>query len=138
MAEQLPRERVLLYLRAVLESSAVGIIGHNLGFSGTVLAAEGVRVARVEQDLEVASFLMNAERKSHDLEGMALTWLRHKLPSLSAAIEESGGDAHSLSVEAAAEHMCARAQVLWLLREQVDKDIDERELGAVYLSLIHI
>jgi len=128
---QMPVERCLLYLRALLENPQRRFVGQNLGFVWTALACLGVEIAGLQGDLQVASFLMNGERKSHDLEGLALTWLRHKMPSKKEALADLGQPAQ-LDIVAATELVASRAHIIWLLREEIDKSIEEQELGAVY------
>jgi DNA polymerase-1 len=135
VAGQLPLQRCLLYLRALFENPRRRFVGQNLGFVWTALASQGVEIAGVQGDLQVASFLMNAERKSHDLEALALTWLRHKMPSKSDAISEVGGVAARLSIEVATELIASRAHVIWLLREEVEKSVDEQGLAEVYRNV---
>ena len=131
---QVPLGRGLLYLRALFENPKRRFFGQNLGFSWTVLAAHGVEVAGLQADLQVASFLMNAERKSHDLEGLSLTWLRHKMANKKEVVKEAGG-ATELSVAAATELVADRAHVIWLLREVLQEAIEEQELENVYREM---
>lgn len=128
---QLPLARCLLYLRALFEDPKRRFVGQNLGFVWTVLATQGVEVAGLQGDLQVASFLMNAERKNHDLEGLALTWLRHKMSSKSEALADVDSVA-ALDLPTATELLASRAHVIWLLREEIEKSIDEQDLGVVY------
>lgn len=128
---QMPVGRCLLYLRALFENPQRRFIGQNLGFVWTALACHGVEVAGFQGDLQLASFLMNGERKSHDLEGLALTWLRHKMPSRKEALADLS-QPDQIDIAAATELVASRAHVIWLLREEIEKSIDEQDLGFVY------
>ncbi len=71
-------EEVLRVLRAVLEDPAVEKVGHDLKFDAVVLARHGVRLEGLGLDTMLASYLLDATRSNHPLEGTALEHLGYK------------------------------------------------------------
>ena len=129
---QLPVERALLYLRAILESPDKRFVGGDLQFASTVLSRYGVRLGAPVADASVASFLLNSERKTHDLPGLALTWLRHKMVPPKDALEATGGDLVAASPKDVLRFAPEGAHVSRLLRPHLDKAIAEGGLDRVY------
>jgi DNA polymerase I len=129
---QIPVDRALLYLRAILESPAKRFVGGNLQFAATVLARHGVHLGAPVADSSVASFLLNSERKTHELPGLALTWLRHKMVPPKEALKQVGGKLADLDPSEALRFAAEGAHVARRLRPHLDKAIDEGGLGQVY------
>lgn len=127
-----PPGRALLYLRAILESPAHLFVGGDLQFAATVLARHGVALAGPAADASVASFLLNSERKTHDLPGLALTWLRHKVVEVDPIRQAAGGDLAAAPLGEAARFGPEPAHVAWLLRPLLDRALAEGGLDDVY------
>jgi DNA polymerase-1 len=68
----LPVGEVLARLRPVLEDPAIAKIAHDLKFVIIACAREGVRLAGADLDTEILSYLVDATRSSHDIEGLVL------------------------------------------------------------------
>ena len=130
--QQLTPQRALLYLRAILENPEKRFVGGDLQFATTVLARHGVRLGPAVADAAVASFLLNSERKTHDLPGLALTWLRHKMVPRKEALAEAGGDLAATAPAQILQFAAEGAHVARLLRPHLDQAIDDGELGMVY------
>jgi DNA polymerase-1 len=64
-------------LRPVLENPAIRKIGQNLKYDIIVLRAAGVRLAGVDFDTMVASYLLDAGGRSHNLDELAQKYLNH-------------------------------------------------------------
>jgi DNA polymerase-1 len=70
-------EETLAALRPVLEDPAIRKIGQNLKYDMIVLRAAGVRLAGVSFDTMVASYLLDAGGRSHNLDDLAQRYLNH-------------------------------------------------------------
>ena len=77
--EQLPRAEVMERLRPLLEDPAVAKTGQNIKYDALVLRRAGVRLAGIEFDTMVASYLGNPAAKSHSLTVLAAEVLGHKM-----------------------------------------------------------
>jgi DNA polymerase-1 len=63
---------VIARLRPVLEDDAVAKIGHDLKFVTIMCARHGVELGGADLDTMVASYLVDATRSDHSIEGLAL------------------------------------------------------------------
>jgi len=72
------RRATLDRLRAVLEDPAVEKVGHDLKLDAITLARYGVTLRGMAFDTMLASYLLDATRSSHPLEGGALEYLGYK------------------------------------------------------------
>jgi DNA polymerase-1 len=70
-------ESTLEALRPVLENTAIRKIGQNLKYDIIVLRAAGVNLAGVAFDTMVASYLLDAGGRSHNLDDLAHKYLNH-------------------------------------------------------------
>ncbi len=69
---------ILDHLRPILEDPSVEKVGHDLKFDTIVLARHGVRLEGLGLDTMLASYLIDATRAGHPLEGAALEYLGYK------------------------------------------------------------
>jgi DNA polymerase-1 len=70
-------DETLASLRPVLENPAIRKIGQNLKYDMIVLREAGVRLAGVSFDTMVASYLLDAGGRSHNLDDLAQRYLNH-------------------------------------------------------------
>jgi DNA polymerase-1 len=70
-------EATLEALRPVLENAAIRKIGQNLKYDMIVLRAAGVKLAGVAFDTMIASYLLDAGGRSHNLDDLAQKYLNH-------------------------------------------------------------
>jgi len=133
----MPVEQALDLLKPLFEDASVMKVGHDLKFDAIVLARHGVRLAGLDLDTMIASYLHDATRSTYPLEELALEHAAYK-----ALTEEDvcgrGVKARSLAyipVEAAVDVACERAdlagQLVPILRDLLDKE----QLAEVYRSL---
>jgi len=73
-------------LRPVLEDPAIEKIGQNLKYDLIVLRRAGVKVAGVAFDTMVADYLLEAGRRNHGLDDLALRYLDHTTIKISKLI----------------------------------------------------
>jgi DNA polymerase-1 len=79
-------ESTLEALRPVLENPRIGKIGQNLKYDIIVLRAAGVVVAGAAFDTMVASYLLDAGERNHNLDELAARYLQHETTKISALI----------------------------------------------------
>ena len=75
---QLTVSEALDALKPVLEDSAIEKLGHDLKFDAIVLARHGVDLRGLGLDTMLASYLLDATRSGHPLEGTALEHVGYK------------------------------------------------------------
>ena len=76
----------LAALKPILEDPAVEKIGQNLKYDMIVLRAAGIELAGVAFDTMVASYLLEAGRRNHNLDELARTYLHHETIKISELI----------------------------------------------------
>jgi len=75
--KQLDPTETLAALREVLENPDVGKIGQNLKYDMIVLRSAGVELQGVQFDTMVASYLLDAGERNHNLDELAQRYLNH-------------------------------------------------------------
>lgn len=73
-------------LRPVLENPAIEKVGQNLKYDLIVLRSAGVNVAGTQFDTMVASYLLDAGERNHNLDELAARYLNHTTTKISALI----------------------------------------------------
>jgi DNA polymerase-1 len=68
----LPARDVFAALGPVLADERIAKVGQDLKFAALAAAREGVTLAGLDVDTAVASYLLDATRSSHDIQGLAL------------------------------------------------------------------
>ncbi|MFH1919491.1 MAG: DNA polymerase I [Planctomycetota bacterium] len=79
-------EKTLEALRPVLEDRAIEKVGQNLKYDMIVLRSAGVELAGVAFDTMVASYLLDAGQRNHNLDDLALRYLDHTTIKISELI----------------------------------------------------
>ncbi len=83
---QLDVERVIEILRPVLENPAIRKIGQNLKYDIVVLRRAGVALAGVSFDTMLASYLLEAGQRNHNLDDLSQRYLQHTTTKISELI----------------------------------------------------
>ena len=73
-------------LRPVLESAEIGKIGQNLKYDALVLRAGGAALAGIRFDTMMASYLLDAGERNHNLDELAKRYLNHTTIKISQLI----------------------------------------------------
>lgn len=82
----LEESAVLDCLRPVLESDSIAKIGQNLKYDSIVLRAAGVAMTGIDFDTMVASYLLDAGERTHNLDDLARKYLNHQTTKIDALI----------------------------------------------------
>lgn len=129
---QLPRERVITRLRAILENPRKRFVGQHLKYDRVVLERAGVRLGPGGGDTMIASYLLNPGRQSHKLDGLALTWLRHKMIPYDEATKDTDGEFARVPVDTATAYAAEDAHVVWRIHEQMTSQLEDSGLKSLY------
>ncbi|MBX3427514.1 MAG: DNA polymerase I [Pirellulales bacterium] len=73
-------------LRPILENPAIAKIGQNLKYDMVVLKSAGIELRGIAFDTMVASYLLDAGERSHNLDHLALTYLDHETIKIDSLI----------------------------------------------------
>ena len=119
--------RVLLALKPILESPEVQISNHDLKFDLLLLRRAGIQPNGLGVDPMVASYLLEAGARDHDLPALADKYLQKALPPFDPAMF---ADQRRLSKWAA-----ERADVAWQLSQMLADELRREGLWDLYWNL---
>ena len=131
---QVPKAKALEILRPVLEDPLVRKTGQNIKFDLIVLEREGVRLAGLDKDTMVLSYLLEPNWGRHNLERLAL----HYLQRVKTPYEEIAGKGKreltmdKVAVERAAPYACRDAALAFELGRLLWDKVRERTLDRLY------
>ncbi len=129
---QLPTRRVKLYLKSILGNPSKRFLGQNLKYDAVVLERAGMPLANIGGDTLIASYLLNPGRRSHKLDGLALTWLQHKMVAYDEVTEDSDGQFAPIPLAQATEYAAEDAHVVHRLYPAMTEALDEAGLMPLY------
>ena len=110
--DQLPPDAVWKRLRPILEEAKHEKYGHNLKFALLLLQRAGIAPAGFAFDTMVASYLLNPNKSSHDLEDLALDYLNLKMRGYQEAVGSADSGFEAWALAPATEYSAARAEVI--------------------------
>ena len=133
----LPAKDVFARLGPVLADPAIGKTGHDLKFLSIVAAREGVTLAGDDRDTMIESYLVDATRSNHDIEGLAL-----ERASYRAVQEEelTGKGVKAVTLDAVpasslVTFACERADLPLTIAAGLTEDVKAAGLERVYRDL---
>ena len=131
---QIPKKRALEILKPVLEDAKVRKTGQNVKYDLIVLEREGVRLAGLDRDTMVLSYLLEPNWGRHGLEKLALHYLREtKTPYEEVAGKGKNGlTMDKVAVERAAPYACQDAALALELGRVLWDKVGERKLDRLY------
>jgi DNA polymerase-1 len=133
----LDRQMVLEALRPVLEDPRIKKVGQNLKYDLIVLRTAGIHVQGVAFDTMVASYLLDAGERNHNLDELALRFLNHENIKIGSLIG-SGRDQlrmDEVSIARVAEYAGEDADVALRLTPILQRKLEGAELDGLNESL---
>jgi DNA polymerase-1 len=131
---QIPKKRALELMKGVLEDPDVRKTGQNIKYDWIVLKREGVELRGVDLDTMVLSYLLEPNWGKHNLEKLALVYLRAK----KTPYEEVAGRGKAqatldrVAVERVCPYACQDADLAGRLGPLLWKKVRERGLARLY------
>jgi len=108
----------LAMLRPLLENPAVGKIGQNLKYDMIVLRSAGAEVRGVAFDTMVASYLLDAGERNHNMDELSARYLQHDTIKISQLIGSGKNQRRmdEVPIPQITEYAAEDADVVWRLR----------------------
>jgi len=133
----LDAELTLAALRPVLENPDVAKIGQNLKYDMIVLRAAGVELRGITFDTMVASYLLEAGERTHNLDELAKRYLNYETTKISELIGTGKNQQGMQDVPVAqVTHYAAEdADVAWRLRPILAAQLAEHGLTELFRTL---
>jgi DNA polymerase-1 len=131
---QIPKDRALRVLRPVLEDPGVKKTGQNIKYDVIVLRRNGIRVGGIDRDTMVLSYLLEPNWGKHNLERLALTYLRAtKTPYESVAGKGKNQlTMNKVEIERVLPYACQDADLALELGTLLWEQVRERKLDRLY------
>ncbi len=128
------RSRALEKLRGILEAETVSKHGHDLKIAAVLLHRMGITLRGFGMDPMIASYLLNADKRSHSLPQVALEHMERRMTS-DEEIVGSGAKAvpfSSIPPATVAGVACERAETTARLAAILRLRLEEADLSALY------
>ncbi len=131
---QLPLEQVLDRLRPLLEDDGIPKTGQNIKYDWIVLHQNRVRLAGVDFDTMVASYLLNPSKRAHGLDQIALDFLDHKTTTYKSLFPKGKkpGGFNEVPLEKAVPYSCEDADITLLARRVLAPKLAELGLQELF------
>ena len=130
-------ELVIKKLRPLLEEPTVAKVNQNIKYDLLVLRQAGVRLAGVAGDSMIASYLLAANERSHNLDDLSLRHLGHQPIRIEALIGAGKGQLRMDQVSTAevAQYAAEDADIAWRLCAKLEPALATQHLDKLYAEL---
>jgi len=134
---QIPVEEVLRIMKPVLESEKVLKYGQNLKYDFMVLKKYGIHLSPIGGDSMIASYLLNPDRRHHNLDELSVEYLGHKMISYSDVTGKGKGQISfdMVDVKTASRYSCEDVVVAFKIAHKLEKLIEEDGMLELYKNI---
>ena len=124
-------------LRAMLEDASVKKIAQNAKYDVLVLRTAGIRMAGLEFDTMLASYVLDPGRRSHGLDLLALEFLGHTMTAYEALCGKGRSQLpfDVVPVDAARDYSCEDVDVTMRLRAIFEPRIAEHGMQELFANI---
>ncbi len=124
----------LAALRPILEDAEIAKVGQNLKYDMVVLRSAGVAVAGARFDSMVASYLLDAGERNHNLDELAQRYLRHTTTKIDELIGTGKNQKRmdEVSVAQVTHYAAEDADVAWRLRPILSERLKSANLDTLF------
>jgi DNA polymerase-1 len=124
-------------LRPMLENPAIRKVGQNLKYDMLVLRSAGVRVANPSFDTMVASYLLDAGERIHNLDELAQRYLRHTTIKIQSLIGTGKSQKRMDEVPVAkiTDYAAEDADIAWRLKAPLAARLQQASLESLFDTL---
>ncbi len=134
---QLEKKKVIQALKPVLENGKIKKYGHNLKYDLLVLRKEGIRINPVSFDTMIASYLLYADERRHNLTALAKRELGYSMIGYSDVAGKGAKEIPfgMVPVEQATDYAAEDADISLRLTELLEKKIVDNGFDKLYYRL---
>ena len=127
---QLGKERVLGFLRPVLEDPKIAKIGHNLKYDYVIFKKEGITLSPITFDTMIAAYLVNPNARSQKLSDLAFTELGLSMIKIEELIGKGKEQLtfDKVDLEKAQTYACEDADIALRLYKKLAEDLKKMDL----------
>jgi DNA polymerase-1 len=133
---QIPEQAALEAIQAVLEDPGVLKVGQDLKYHWQIFARHGIEIHPYD-DIMLMSYVLDAGRGKHDLDGLAERWLGHQsiLPEQVTGSGKAQVPFDRVMIEKAAEHAAEDADETLRIWKALKARMVAEHVTAVYETL---
>ena len=121
-------------LKPLLENPAIAKVGQNLKYDMVVLQNEGIRLAGVAFDTMVASYLLDAGERTHNLDQLASRYLNHSTTKIEELIGTGKQQKRmdEVPVELVSPYAAEDADIPLRLKPLLEQRLEEQQLTELH------
>ncbi len=134
---QISKDRALAILRPVLEDPEVQKSGQNIKYDAIILRREGIHLEGIGHDSMVLSYLLEPNWGKHNLERLALTYLRTSKTTYESIVGAGKKQTtmNRVEVDRVVPYACEDADFALDLGSLLWEKVKERGLDRLYLDI---
>lgn len=130
-------QKIVSALKPLLENPAIGFYGHNIKYDLHVLEHHGLQIKNVCFDTMLASYILNAHERQHNLDQLTLEYFdKVKIPITDLIGKgKTQVTMKSVSISTVTEYCCEDVDYTCRLKEVLQKQLKERGLESIFYTL---
>jgi DNA polymerase-1 len=134
---QIDPDKAVELLRPVLEDPHIPKVGQNLKYDVIVLRAAGIQLKGITFDTMIASYLLEAGARNHNLDELARRYLQHDNIKISSLIGSGKKQItmDQVSVPLITDYAAEDADVPWRLVELLSPQLDQQGLRTLFSDI---
>ncbi|MCE5293338.1 MAG: DNA polymerase I [Chlamydiales bacterium] len=127
------RREVKAKLLPLLTNSKIQFYGHNVKYDLHVLHRAGLEIATISNDTIIASYLLNAHQRRHNLDELSMAYFGKKKIDIEELLGKGKNQItmDQVPLEKIAEYCCEDVAYTVKLKEVLEKEIVERKLSPL-------
>jgi len=117
----------------LLADENVKKVGHNLKYDTVILAQHGLPVAGIYFDTMIASYLLNAGNRQHNLDTLAFVELGYQIQPIEELIGKGKAQISmaDVEVEKVSWYACEDADITWRLYEKFHPELEKQAMDGL-------
>lgn len=135
--KKLDEPDVLKKLKPLLEDAVISKVNHNIKFDLAVLHHRGIQVRGITGDTMIASYLLHAGERTHNLDDLSRKNLNHSPLPISKLLGD-GKFARPLAEANTAEvapYAAEEADITWRVAHLLEQEMERKQLTPIYLEM---
>ncbi|MCB1136066.1 MAG: DNA polymerase I, partial [Chlamydiia bacterium] len=133
----LGKEAVVEALKPVFENTKLGFFGHNAKYDLHILENVGIRVARLDFDTILASYVLRPHDRRHGLDHLALEHFNFVKTPTEALIGKGKSQITmaDVPIQQVCDYCCEDVDYTWRLREIFEPELQQRGLTRLLTEM---
>jgi len=127
-------DATLAVLKPIFENPAIAKVNQNIKYERLVLRTTGIDLRGISGDSMIADYLLHAGNRTHGLDELARTYLKHENISITELIGKGKNQKtmDQVDVVRVKNYACEDADVAWRLAEMLEAELETEGLRTLY------